>query len=166
MNVIISNRNRDILSNLKVEIIKTMSGEFTADEIISVFSSMFYNKMFLDISSIKNYSDIKEIQKLALNLDANKIVLLLENNEICSSSLFQSKLVNMGIYNFTSNLDGLNYLSMHTNAYRDVAHLQDVSNNVNNIVNDGNVPIENNISNKRFLFLVLKMLLLMLVLLL
>ena len=53
MNVIISNKNRDILSNLNVEVIKTMNGEFTSEEIISVFANMFYNKMFLDISSIK-----------------------------------------------------------------------------------------------------------------
>lgn len=148
MNVIISNKNKDILSNLNVEVIKTMNGEFTSEEIISVFSNMFYNKMFLDISSIKNYSDVKEIQKLALGLDSNKIVLLLENNDICNSSLFQSKLVNMGIYNFTSNLEGLNYLSMHTNAYRDVAHLQEVNiAEVNNVANTIINKVESNISN-------------------
>lgn len=164
MNVIISNKNRDILSNLNVEVIKTMNGEFSTDEIINIFSNMFYNKMFLDISSIKNYKDVKEIQKLVLSLDANKIVLLLENNDICNSSLFQSKLVNMGIYNFTFNLEGLNYLSIHTNAYRDVAHLQEViidetngsgnssksiinSNSSNNIINQIN---SNNLEKKIF----------------
>ena len=148
MNVIISNKNREILSNLNVEVIKTMNGEFTSEEIISVFSNMFYNKMFLDISSIKNYSDVKEIQKLVLSLDANKIVLLLENNEICNSSLFQSKLVNMGIYNFTFNLEGLNYLSVNTNAYRDVAHLQEVSvQEVNDVANTIISKVESNTSN-------------------
>lgn len=127
MNVIISNKNRDILSNLNVEILKNMNGEFTSDQIISVLSSMFYKKLFIDISSITNYQDLKEIQKLSLNLDSNRIVLLLEDNEFCRSNLFQSKLVNMGIYNFTFDLEGLRYLSDHTNAYRDVAHLQEVT---------------------------------------
>lgn len=154
MNVIISNKNRDILSNLNVEVIKTMNGEFTSEEIISVFSNMFYNKMFLDISSIKNYSDVKEIQKLALSLDANKIVLLLEDNDTCNSGGFQSKLVNMGIYNFTFNLEGLNYLSMHTNAYRDVAHLQEVSvQEVNDVANTIINQFENNSSEKKIFVL-------------
>ena len=127
MNVIIANKNRDLFSNLDIEILKNNYGEISSDQIINLYANMFYKKIFIDITSIINYQDLKEIQKLALNLDANKIVLLLENNDICRSSLFQSKLVNMGIYNFTFDLDGLKYLSEHTNVYRDVAHLQDVN---------------------------------------
>ena len=127
MNVIISNKNKDLLSNLNVEIIKTLEGEYSSEEIINIFSSLFFSKMFLDITAIKNYKDIKEIQKLSMSLDASKIVLLLPNDGICNNNSYQSKLVNMGIYNFTCTLEGLNYLSMHSNAYRDVAHLQDMS---------------------------------------
>ena len=42
MNVIISNKNKDILSNLHVEVLKTLDGEFTSDEIINIFSNIFY----------------------------------------------------------------------------------------------------------------------------
>lgn len=132
MNVIISNKNKELLSNLNIEVIKTLEGEYSSEEIINIFSNLFFSKMFLDITAIKNYKDIKEIQKLSMSLDASKIVLLLPNDGICNNNSYQSKLVNMGIYNFTFTLEGLNYLSMHSNVYRDVAHLQDMGDSVGN----------------------------------
>lgn len=148
MNVIVSNKNNELLNNLNVEIIKKIDGEFTADEIINIFANFFYSKMFLDITALKNYSDIKELQKLAINLDASKIVLVLENNDLCQSPAFQSKLVNMGIYNFCSNLQQLNYLSVNTNVYRDVAHLQNVSLQENDVVDIKNKNSNSNSSAK------------------
>ena len=82
MNVIISNVNKDIFSGLDVDVLKSISGEFTADEIIQSFSNFFFNRMFLDITAIKNYTDIKNIQKLSIGLDVSKIILLLNDNEI------------------------------------------------------------------------------------
>ena len=49
MNVIVSNLNKDKFVNLNVDIIKSISGEFTADEIVQSFSNFFFNRMFLDI---------------------------------------------------------------------------------------------------------------------
>lgn len=126
MNVIISNVNKDIFSGLDVDVLKSISGEFTADEIIQSFSNFFFNRMFLDITAIKNYTDIKNIQKLSIGLDVSKIILLLNDNEIVNSSLYKSKLVSMGIYNFTNDLTGLKYLYDHPNSYKDVAHYQEV----------------------------------------
>lgn len=41
-----------------------------------------------------------------------------------SSSDYLSKLVSMGIYNFTQNKDGIMYLIKNPNSYKDVAKLQ------------------------------------------
>ena len=49
MNVIVSNKNEGLLNSLNVDVIKTLNGEYTADEIVKTFSNFFFNKMFLDI---------------------------------------------------------------------------------------------------------------------
>jgi hypothetical protein len=132
MNVIVSNKNKDVFSGLDVDVLKSISGEFNSDEIIQTFSNFFFNRMFLDITAIKDYTDIKNIQKLSIGLDVSKIILLLNDNEIVNSSLYKSKLVSMGIYNFTNDLTGLKYLYDHPNSYKDVAHYQEINEVPNN----------------------------------
>lgn len=124
MNVIISNKARDMLVNLEIDVIKTLNGEYEAEELASMFSNFFFNKMILDITSIKNYQDIRNIQKLSISLDMDKVILVLDNAPESNSSLFLSKLVSMGIYNFATNLDSIMYLYNNPNSYRDVAHIQ------------------------------------------
>ena len=77
MNVIISNKADDVLSSLNIDVIKKIQGEFSADEIVSMFENFFYEKMILDITAIKDYDDFKNIQSLAMNLDADKLIILL-----------------------------------------------------------------------------------------
>ncbi len=128
MNVIISNKFQSVLQNLEVETLKTLNGVFSVDEIISQFKVIFFQRMILDITAIKDYKNIENLQKLAISLDADKIILLLDDDAESSSPAFQSKLISMGIYNFTQNLEGINYLYNHPNTYRDVAHIQQLDN--------------------------------------
>lgn len=121
MNVIVSNKNQLLLENLGIDIIKEMNGEFEVDEIIATFQNFFYQRMILDITAIKNYTDISNLQKLSISLDMNKIILLLDGTEATSNPLFLSNLVSMGIYNFTKNVEGIQYLYNTPNTYRDVA---------------------------------------------
>ena len=76
MNVIVSNKNEGLLNSLDVDVIKSINGEFEADEIIQTFSNFFFNRMFLDITSIKNYTDVTNIQKLSMSLDIEKVIFL------------------------------------------------------------------------------------------
>lgn len=130
MNVIVSNLNKDKFSNLDVDIIKSISGEFTADEIVQSFSNFFFNRMFLDITAIKNYTDLNNIQKLSIGLDVSKIIILLNDNPIINSNFYISKLINMGIYNFAKNEEEIKYLYENPNKYKDVAHLQKIDEEV------------------------------------
>ena len=41
MNVIVSNLNGEKFSNLDIDVIKSISGEFTVDEIVQSFSDFF-----------------------------------------------------------------------------------------------------------------------------
>ena len=56
-----------------------------------------------------------------------KIILLLPNNEVSGSSSYLSKIISMGIYNFTTTIDGVKYFLDHPNTYKDVAHIQQLN---------------------------------------
>ena len=121
MNVIVSNKNQLLLENLGIDVIKEMNGEFGVDELIATFQNFFYQRMILDITAIKNYTDIVNLQKLSISLDMQKLILLLDGTEATSNPVFLSNLVSMGIYNFTKNIEGIQYLYNTPNTYRDVA---------------------------------------------
>ena len=121
MNVIVANKYQMLLENLGVDIIKEIDGEFSVDEIIATFQNFFYQRMILDITAIKDYKDIRNLQKLSISLNMDKVILLLDGTEDTSNPTFISQLVSMGIYNFAKDLDGIQYLYNSPNSYRDVA---------------------------------------------
>ena len=145
MNVIVANKYQLLLENLGVDIIKEINGEFDVDEIINTFQNFFYQRMILDITAIKNYKDIKNLQKLSISLNMDKVILLLDGTEETSNPNFISQLVSMGIYNFAKDIDGIQYLYNNPNSYRDVAQYHQLQqqameqqriNNSNNVVNN------------------------------
>lgn len=123
MNVIISNERQAELSNLDIEIIKSIHGVFEADELVQMFSNFFFGRMILDLTALKDYKDVRNLQKFSMSLDVEKIIVLLPDTPECLAPSFLSRIISMGIYNFTTNLDGVNYLLNNPNTYRDVAHL-------------------------------------------
>lgn len=135
MNVIVSNKNQNLLNSLDVDVIKSISGEFSVDEIISTFSNFFFNRMFLDITAIKDYTDISNMQKLSMGLEMDKVILLLDNN-LMNDNSYLSKLISMGIYNFANNKETLMYLYNHQNTYKDVAHIHQLGNENNQVENN------------------------------
>lgn len=126
MNVIIANKNRAILDQLNIDVIKKIEGEFDADSIVENFKNFFYQRMILDITAIKGYKDIRNLQKLSVSLDTDKIILLLDDSVETSDPSYLSKLISIGIYNFTKNLDGIMYLYNTPNTYRDVAYIHQI----------------------------------------
>jgi len=126
MNVIVSNQKKELLETLNIDIIKSVNGQFEVEEIIEMFKNFYYQRMILDITAIKNYNDIKVLQKLSISLDMEKMILLLDDSDESSSSDYLSKLISMGIYNFTKNVDGILYLYNNPNSYRDVAQYHQI----------------------------------------
>lgn len=123
MNVIVSNKKQQMLQSLNIEIIKELNGEFEVDDLVNNFRNFFFQRMILDITALKDYKDIKTIQKLSVSLDMNKIILVLDENSNTVSPEYMSQLISLGIYNFTTTLEGIMYLYNSPNSYRDVAHL-------------------------------------------
>ena len=121
MNVIVSNKYQSLLSTLDIDVIKSVNGVFTVEDLVNMFTNFYYNKMILDITAIQDYQNISKIQELSVNMDMSKIILLLDDSEIVNSPRYLSQLVSMGIYNFTRNIDAVRFLIDNPNTYKDVA---------------------------------------------
>lgn len=127
MNVIISNKYQALLANLDIDVIKSINGEFTVDELIAQFSNFYYNKMIIDITAIKDYQNINVIQQLSVNFDMSKVILLLDDSETVNSPVYLSQLVSMGIYNFATDVNVIKFLIDNPNTYKDVASYHNIN---------------------------------------
>lgn len=121
MNVIVANKYSAMLQGLNIDVIKRLNGQFEVDDLINQFRTFFFQRMILDITALKDYKDIRTLQKLSLAFNMEKVILLLDDSTELSSSDFLSQIISIGIYNFAKDLDGIMYLYNHPNTYRDVA---------------------------------------------
>jgi predicted RNA-binding protein with EMAP domain len=128
MNVIVANKQHSSLMNsLDIDIIKSLSGEYESSEIVDMFKSFFYSRMILDVTALKNNDSLDSYSTLIKGLDINKIIFLLPaGSSLCTPS-FLSKLIDIGIYNFTTNIDGVKYLYNKPNTLKDVEHIKDIA---------------------------------------
>ena len=140
MNVIVSNKQSDVLFNLDLDVIKNVTGEYTANEIVEMFKNLFFDKLILDVTALKNYEDSNSYTFFKDNFDLNKIILFLpQDSTVCSPS-FLSNFVKLGIYNFTTNVNGIKFLIKKTNTLQDVENIVKMaSKSAPQPVNDSNV---------------------------
>ena len=96
MNVLIVNQQENIISPLNIEIIKTLRGTFSSDEIIGTFTNFFFARMIIDVTALQNYEDVATYQKLSIGLPIEKIILLVPPNSVVANNFFLSKLISMG----------------------------------------------------------------------
>lgn len=127
MNVMIYNKYKELLTGLNIEVMKTLEGTYNVDEIIDTFTNFYYDKMILDITAIRDYQNTDNLQKLAMNINMENVILLLDDNPETDSKTYLSKLISLGIYNFTRNADGINYLLVHPHTYRDVVNIHNLN---------------------------------------
>ena len=124
MNVIVANEQKNSLANLDIDIIKSISGSYDASEIVEMFKSFFYSKMILDVTAVKQYTELRTYEVLAKGLDPEKIIFLLpEGSQLCTPN-FLGHLISIGIYNFTTNMNGIKYLLRKSNTLQDVEHIR------------------------------------------
>lgn len=155
MNVIVANEQQSKLTNLDVDIIKNISGIYSSSEIVEMFKNFFYSKMILDVTALKKYTELTTYEELTKGLDAEKIVFLLpEGSSLCTSN-FLSHLISIGIYNFTTNIEGVKFLLKKSNTLKDVEHIQKMGmtqqiNYQNNVVGQSTGAKNFNISPNNF----------------
>ncbi len=126
MNVMVYNKFKEELLGLKIEVMKSLEGVYNVDEIIDTFTNFYYDKMILDITAIRDYQNVDNLQKLAMNINMENVIVLLDDTPETNSESYISSLVSLGIYNFTKNVDGINYLLVHPHSYRDVVNVKGV----------------------------------------
>ena len=126
MNVMIYNKYKDLLMGLNIEVMKSLEGVYNVDEIIDTFANFYFDKMILDITAIRDYQNTDNLQKLAMNINMENVIFLLDNNPETDTKSFLSKLISLGIYNFTKNVEGINYLLVHPHSYRDVVNIHNL----------------------------------------
>ena len=126
MNVMVYNKYKDLLLGLNIDVMKSLEGVYNVDEIIDTFTNFYYDKMILDITSIRDYQNIDNLQKLAMNINMENVILLLDDNPETDTKSYLSKLISLGIYNFTKNAEGINYLLVHPHTYKDVVNIHNL----------------------------------------
>ena len=126
MNVMVYNKYKDLLMGLNIEVMKSLEGVYNVDEIIDTFANFYYDKMILDITAIRDYQNADNLQKLAMNINMENVILLLDDSPEMESKAYLSKLISLGIYNFTKNAEGINYLLVHPHTYRDVVNIHNL----------------------------------------
>lgn len=128
MNVIVANEKQNELANLDVDVIKSLNGKYSVDELVSTFKSFFYGKMILDVTAIEDYDSLETYEKLSKGLGVDRIIFLLpEGSKLCTPN-FLSHLIDIGIYNFTTDLKGVTYLLKKSNTLSDVEHIKKMVN--------------------------------------
>ena len=142
MNVIVANKKQSDLSNLDIDVIKSINGEYDVSELVEMFKSFFYSKMILDVTAIKGYTELETYENLSKGLVADKIIFLLpEGSKLCTPN-FLSHLIDLGVYNFTTDLNGVKYLLKKANTLSDVEHIK-------KMVNSGNETTQEESSNNK-----------------
>lgn len=150
MNVIVGNSKQNELVKLDIDVIKSITGCFEAQVLVEMFRTFYFNKMVLDVTALKNCDNIASYKALISGLEADKIVFYLpENTSLCTAS-FISELISIGIYNFTTNLEGIKYLIKHSNTLKEVEHIQTIAKSKptpsvasTSVANEQNVELQN-----------------------
>lgn len=124
MNVIITNEAQNELSSIDIDIIKNINGVYSAYELVEMFKTFFYDRMILDVTAIKDYNTVSPYKTLADGLDQEKIILVLPAGSNLCTPNFLTKLISFGIYNFTTNANGVMYLLKKPNTHKDVENIE------------------------------------------
>lgn len=151
MNIIIKNQNSKLLSELQVDVLKTFEGEFSKSEIQEEFVNLYYNKVIIDITAIKNYYDFSSLFDFLSFFETKKIVILLNDSDFVNSKSYLSKLVERGYYNFTRNVSAISYLINNPNTLEDVSkYIEESSLNptVNYVIEENNQEEKKNFVDK------------------
>ncbi len=117
MNLLIENENSALLNKIDANVIKTLNGEYTKDKLTSELGNLYYSKVIIDITAIKDYENFDALFDFLNYFEKDQIILLLDEK---TPKECVSKLVQEGYYDFTKNVGGINYLMEHPNTLKDV----------------------------------------------
>ena len=146
MNVIVSNRQKEIIDNANIDAIKDLNGLFSVDDLINKFKNYFFSKMILDATSVVNFASKEVLETLAEEIGAEKLIILLPSSPEPPLE-FKKVLIDLKIYNFTTNIEDVIKFIEKPNTYEDAIKQINYSTSdniyVDNSIKEGEMPIEN-----------------------
>lgn len=137
MNIVIENKNANIIDSLKIAAIEKLSGEFDITELFTKISSLQYEKVILDITALKAFNDIKTFQSLISFIPSNKLILVIGTFSIPKEYL--ANIIEVGIYNIAYNANHIVELYSSPNSYEDAIVLINNASNKTRIIGIKNV---------------------------
>lgn len=167
MNVIVSNRQKDILDNANIDAIKDLNGLFSVDDLVNKFKNYFFSKMILDATSVVDFATREVLEKLSEEIGPDRLIILLPRTPEPPEE-FKKLLIDLKIYNFSNKIEDIVRFIEKPNTYENIINanpdsysgtnyyvdrsikdsvLEDeASNNIvsNNVSNSGyNIPVNN-----------------------
>ena len=119
MNIIVTNKCKDLIYSTNIEILKELHGVFKVREIVNSFSSIFYKKIIIDASALEGFPKEEVLRELVASFDMDKLILFLPPDNPPPKK-FLSFLVSINLFNFTDNQKGLLELIRKSNTIDDV----------------------------------------------
>ena len=120
MNVIVSNKQKNIIDNANIDAIKDLNGLFSVDDLINKFKNYFFSKMILDATSVIDFTSDAVLNKLARNIGSDRLIILLPSSPEPPKE-FTDKLVNLKIYNFSNKIEDIVQFINHPNTYGNIS---------------------------------------------
>ena len=170
MNIIVTNKYRDLIYSSNIEVLKELNGVYKVNQIVNSFNSIFYKKIIIDATSIQDFPKESVLKELAKSFDMDKLILFLPPDNP-PPKRFLSFLVNLNIYNFTDNVRGLVELVQRSNTIDNVKEYsknEKIEQNVVQVEKDddmytnngriilGITNIEKNLYSTKFIYMIKK----------
>ena len=134
MNVIVSNKQKDIIDNANIDAIKDLNGFFNVGDLIEKFKNYFFSKMILDATSIENFASKDVLKRLADEIGPDRLVILLPETPEPPLD-FKKLLIDLKIFNFSNNINDVVKYIDNPNTYEKAMEL--LNNPEANTDNDG-----------------------------
>ena len=126
MNVIVSNRQKEIIDNANIDAIKDLNGLFNVNDLINKFKNYFFSKMILDATSVVDFASREVLTTLANEIGAERLIILLPSNPEPPME-FKRLLIELKIYNFTNKIEDVIRFIETPNTYEEAIKLVDSS---------------------------------------
>jgi hypothetical protein len=147
MIVIVSNKQKSALDNANIDAIKDLNGLFNVQDLINNFKNYFFTRMVIDATSIVDFTNPEVLKQLANGIGSEKLVVLLPPKPEPPLKFLET-LVNIGIYNFSTNIEELvkliesplDYDSVNRKIHGGLANGNMPKNNANNASKGNNNP--------------------------
>ena len=137
MNIVIENLNSSIIDSISIATLKKLNGAYDVGTLFNEISSLSYEKVIMDITSLNNYNDINVLKSLISFIKPDKLILVLNKENI--SIEYLNSIIEIGIYNIAYTAEHIVELYSNPNNYEDAIILINKSKKITKIIGFKNV---------------------------